>query len=148
VTRLAFVKTRQNQRSGIRFARVVWHHRIMKTFLASAAAVAVCVSPAIGASTQSGLTGTVQRACGAAKMCAAGPTRATLIFSRKGESMRTRSGSDGAYRVLLSPGKYRVTTYPRVGISAPRVRPGLVHVRAGHVDELDFTVTLGLSQIP
>lgn len=122
----------------------------MKTILAVAAtaAVAVCVSPAIGASTQSGLTGTVERACGTGKMCAAGPTRATLIFSRPGETARAGSGTDGAYRVLLSPGKYRVTTYPRIGISAPRVRPGLVHVRAGHIDTLDFTVTLGLSQVP
>ena len=57
-------------------------------------------------------------------------------------------GTDGSYRVLLSPGTYRVSPYPRIAIVAPRVRPSLVHVRANHVDELDFTVTLGLYQSP
>ncbi len=120
----------------------------MKAILATAAAVAVCISPAIGASTSSGLTGTVQRACASGKLCAAGPTRATLIFTRKGESTRVRSGTNGSYRVLLSPGTYRVSPYPRIGIVAPRVRPNLVHVRADHVDQLDFTVSLGLYQAP
>lgn len=120
----------------------------MKTILATAAAVAVCITPALGASTSSGLTGTVQRACPSGKLCAAGPARATLIFTRQGHSMRVRSGIDGSYKVLLSPGTYRVSPYPRIGIVAPRVRPNLVHVRASHVDELDFTVTLGLYQSP
>ncbi len=82
---------RQNRTARVRGAGAVWHHRTMKTFLATAAAVAVCISPAIGASTSSGLTGTVQRACASGKLCAAGPTRATLVFTRKGQSRR---GSD------------------------------------------------------
>jgi len=125
----------------------------MKAFLATATAVAVCISPAIGASTSSGLTGTVQRTCASGKLCAAGPTRATLVFTRqsekaKGESTRVRSGTDGSYRVLLAPGMYRVMPYPRIGIVAPSVRPNLVHVRANHIDKLDFTVSLGLYQAP
>lgn len=120
----------------------------MKTILATAA-VALCITPALGASTSSGLTGTVQRACAGGKLCAAGSSRATLIFTRQGKSTRVRSGTDGSYRVLLSPGTYRVSPYPpTIGIVAPRVRPNLVHVRANHIDELDFTVTLGLYQSP
>jgi len=119
----------------------------MKTILATVA-VAVCITPALGASTSSGLTGTVQRSCASGTLCAAGSSRAMLIFTRHGESTRVRSGTDGSYRVLLSPGVYRVSPFPRIGIVAPRVRPNLVHVRANHVDELDFTVTLGLYQSP
>ena len=121
----------------------------MKTILATAAVVAVCITPGdrrVDVERPHGhrAAGVRQRQALRRRLRA----RDARSSRGQGESTRVRSGTDGSYRVLLSPGTYRVSPYPRIGIVAPRVRPNLVHVRANHVDELDFTVTLGLYQAP
>jgi hypothetical protein len=116
----------------------------MKNMLITVAALLICVAPATAATSQSGLAGNVQKACPGGYACSAAPMRATLVFTRHGLSYVVRSGSDGAYRVMLGPGKYRVSMVPRIGITAPRIRPGIVTVRAGRVDRLDFSISFEL----
>jgi hypothetical protein len=103
--------------------------------------------PGAAASTMSGLHGTVTRGpitpvCRAGTPCE-GPAAVTLVFARAGaRPQRTRSAADGAYRILLRPGFYTVTTT----LSGPshRTEPARVHVRSGHVDKLDFSIDTGI----
>jgi hypothetical protein len=94
-----------------------------------------------------GLHGVVSRGpiapvCREGEPCSA-PVQATLVFRRPGHVYRARSHADGSYRILLPPGYYTVTTLERIGISHI-VRPRMVHVRARHVDRLDFSIDTGI----
>jgi hypothetical protein len=95
----------------------------------------------------SGLHGTVTKGpivpvCRAGEPCSA-PVQATLLFRRGTHVYRTRSSATGAYRITLPPGYYTVSTVERLGITR-NVRPLRVHVRAGHVDLLDFGIDTGI----
>lgn len=95
----------------------------------------------------SGLHGTVTKGpttpvCREGIPCSA-PAQVTLLFRRAGRTTRVRSSATGAYRADLAPGYYTVTTTERIGITR-NIRPERVHVRAGHVDRLDFTIDTGI----
>lgn len=98
----------------------------------------------------SGLQGLVTKGpttpvCRVGRPCTA-PAQVTLLFRRSlpgARTYRTRSGVDGRYRILLPPGYYAVTTVEKIGIGR-NIRPGRVHVRAAHVDRLDFAIDTGI----
>ncbi len=95
----------------------------------------------------SGFHGTITKGptrpvCRVGEQCTA-PARVTLLFRRAGHTYRTRSGADGRYRIALAPGYYSVTTLERVGPTR-NIRPHAVHVRAAHVDRLDFSIDTGI----
>jgi hypothetical protein len=101
----------------------------------------------------SGLHGTVTKGptmpvCRAGYPCSA-PAQVTLVFRRTGTGAlaghvyRTRSAANGAYRIVLLPGYYTVSTVERIGITR-NIRPHEVHVRAAHIDKLDFTIDTGI----
>lgn len=95
----------------------------------------------------SGLQGVVSRGpivpvCRDGEPCTA-PAQVTLLFRRPGRVYRTRSHADGSYRIVLPPGTYTVTTVERAGMSRS-LRPRRVHVRARHVDRLDFSIDTGI----
>jgi hypothetical protein len=126
------------------------HHAAVRRHTLFHAALAACVllASAAAASPPSGLHGVVRKGptapvCRAGQSCDA-PARVTLVFSRSGRAAVTaRSDEQGRYRVLLAPGYYSVTTRERIGIGHA-VRPHDVHVRAGHVDRLDFSIDTGI----
>jgi hypothetical protein len=95
----------------------------------------------------SGLHGTVSKGpivpvCRAGEPCSA-PLQVTLVFRRAAHVYRTRSTANGAYRITLPPGYYAVATLERIGITR-NIRPRSIHVRAGHVDKLDFQIDTGI----
>jgi hypothetical protein len=86
---------------------------------ARAAAIVVAVS---------GFHGFVEKGpttpvCRAGQPCTA-PAQVTLVFRnmRTTRTFRTRSNTQGAYRILLTPGYYTVTTVERIGL-ARNIRP-------------------------
>jgi hypothetical protein len=72
------------------------------------------------------------------------PVQVTLVFSRSGSDVaRTRSSTEGRYRIALPAGYYAVRTVERIGIDHS-IRPRNVHVRSDHVDRLDFSIDTGI----
>ncbi len=73
------------------------------------------------------------------------PAQVTLLFrnTRTARTFRTRSTPKGAYRIILAPGSYTVTTVERIGIGRG-LTPRAVHVRTHHNDRLDFTIDTGI----
>src|SRR5712692_8668632 len=98
----------------------------MNRILVAVAAFLICAASAVSAQTQTGLLGFVRKACPGGTKCNATPMRATLVFTRQGNSYRVRSALNGAYRITLPSGTYRVGMIPRIGITAPRIRPAKV----------------------
>jgi hypothetical protein len=95
----------------------------------------------------SGLHGTVTKGpttpvCRAGQPCSA-PVQVTLVFRRAGRVYRARSTAAGVYRIALPAGYYTVATAQRIGIT-PNIRPARVHVRAGHLDAIDFRIDTGI----
>jgi hypothetical protein len=113
---------------------LAWHH-VLVHLLATLAILA------------GGLHGIVTKGptapvCRAGQPCSAS-VQVTLLFSRAGRVYRARSSAAGAYRIALPAGYYSVTTSERIGMTR-NVRPARVHVRAGHLDRLDFTIDTGI----
>jgi hypothetical protein len=100
----------------------------------------------------SGLQGTVTKGpitpvCRPATPCSA-PAQVTLTFSRTVSPGRyrfywLRTSATGRYRAMLPPGYYTVKIKERIGIT-PNIRPARVHVRAGHVDTINFRIDTGI----
>ena len=101
----------------------------------------------------SGLHGTVTKGptmpvCRVSQSCSA-PAQVTLVFRRTGTAAaagrvyRIRSAANGAYRIVLQPGYYTVSTVERIGIMR-NIRPHTVHVRLARNDKLDFTIDTGI----
>jgi hypothetical protein len=101
----------------------------------------------------SGFHGTVTKGptmpvCRVGESCTA-PAQVTLVFRRTGTGAyagrvyRTRSAANGAYRIVLLPGYYTVSTVERIGIMR-NIRPHAVHVRRGYNDKLDFRIDTGI----
>jgi hypothetical protein len=104
---------------------------------------------AIVAAAVSGFHGFVEKGptlpvCRAGEPCTA-PAQVTLVFRsmRTARTFRVRSNAQGAYRILLVPGYYSVTTVERIGLTR-NIRPRAVHVRTAHVDRLDFSIDTGI----
>ena len=116
------------------------------TLLGLLAALALATA-ALPATLHSGLYGVVRKGpimpvCRVGVPCDA-PAQVTLVFTRAGTVVaRTRSDSQGRYRIAIPPGYYVVRTQPRIGFGA--MRPVNVHVRAGHFDHLDFSIDTGI----
>jgi hypothetical protein len=100
----------------------------------------------------SGLQGTVTKGpitpvCRPATPCSA-PAQVTLSFTRIVSPGHycfywLRTSATGRYRAILPPGYYTVKVKERIGIT-PNIRPARVHVRAGHVDTINFRIDTGI----
>ena len=112
-----------------------------------AVALLLAAPAATAAPAPSGLRGTVERSpstpvCRSDKPCSA-PAYVWLVFTRAGaKPVRVHTTRSGAYRILLHPGIYAITT-TLVGIGRTP-QPKAAHVRIGHVDRLDLTIDTGL----
>jgi hypothetical protein len=105
------------------------------------------VASASGAAPRSGLYGTVMRGpitpvCRIGVPCDAPAPKVILTFSRASLVRKTQTDQQGAYRIGLPPGIYSVGTNSRPFGQTPR--PARVHVRAGHVDKVVFTIDTGI----
>jgi hypothetical protein len=99
-----------------------------------------------------GLQGTVTKGpitpvCRVGQPCSV-PAQVMLSFARTVAPGRyrfywLRTSPSGRYRVTLPPGYYTVKVKERIGI-IPTVRPARVHVRAGHVDTINFRIDTGI----
>src|SRR3954452_9942246 len=112
-----------------------------------AVAVLIAAPAATSATAPSGLRGTVKRSpstpvCRSDKPCSA-PAYVWLVFTRAGaKPVRVHTTKAGAYRILLHPGIYAITT-TLTGIGRTPT-PKAAHVRVGHVDQLDLTIDTGI----
>ena len=114
------------------------------------ALMAVSLAAAASASAapwRSGLFGIVMRGpitpvCRVGVPCDAPARNVILTFSRPGLVRETRTDEQGAYRIGLPPGIYSVRTNSKPFGQTPR--PARVHVRAGHVDKIVFTIDTGI----
>src|SRR3954447_3959331 len=116
--------------------------------LAALGVAALLAAPAAtSATTPSGLRGTVKRSpatpvCRTDTPCSA-PAYVWLVFTRAHATpVRVHTTKEGAYRVLLRPGIYAITT-TLTGIGHTP-EPKAAHVRIGHVDRLDLTIDTGI----
>jgi len=112
------------------------------------AVIAIVLGSAPGAAfAATGLHGVVFRGpitpvCRAGTSCDAPAPAVTLTFTRAGVARSTRTDAHGAYRIALPAGIYAVHTSSKPFGQTPR--PANVHVRAGHLDSLDFTIDTGI----
>jgi hypothetical protein len=120
------------------------------TFLLACLASAAAAGGAQSTPSASGLTGTVTRGpttpvCRVGEPCDAPAANFVLVFTRMRGSIpvRARTDVDGRYRVRLAAGIYTVTSEVPVRIGRG-IAPARVHVRAGHVDRIDFSVDTGI----
>jgi hypothetical protein len=104
--------------------------------------------PASEATNGNGLYGVVRKGpitpvCRVGVPCDA-PVRVTLVFSRLGRDVaRVRSTETGRYRIALAPGLYGVRSVEKIGVGRVPTPPA-VHVRAGHLDRIDFRFDTGI----
>src|SRR5690242_4026302 len=105
---------------------------------------------AAGAPVRSGLTGIVTRGpitpvCRVNVPCDAPAAGFALVFARAGvvHPVQTKTDAQGRYRVALPAGIYTVSGAVPAGVGRG-ISPARVHVRAGHVDRIDFSVDTGI----
>jgi hypothetical protein len=123
--------------------------RIIKLWLVPRVVVALLVTTgAAQPSVPSGLRGLVTRSpitpvCKQGLPCSAPARNTTLVFKRNGSIVRTRTGNDGRYRVVLAPGSWSVQTgqIPRIGTG---VRPGTVRVITGRFRVVNLNIDTGI----
>jgi hypothetical protein len=122
--------------------------RIGVSTLAALAIASAVVSSAASYSHVSGLRGVVMRGptkpvCTETEPCEAPAVRVLLRFARSGRIIaQVRTNGAGAYRVLLRPGRYTVTT-PRRGPGAG-LTPRVVRVPAGRIARVDLHLDTGI----
>jgi hypothetical protein len=136
VTKLQHLRARP----GDNPKRVDFRHHVSVHLLATLAILA------------SGLQGTVTKGpimpvCRVGQPCS-GPAQVTLSFTRTLSPGHyrlywLRTSPTGRFRALLPPGYYTVKIKERIGI-IPNIRPARVHVRAGHVDTINFYIDTGI----
>lgn len=105
-------------------------------------------TPSARAASASGLRGLVTRSpitpvCVVGVPCSAPAPHTTLVFSRLGRTVETRTDADGRYRVVLRPGTWsvRTTGAPRIGTG---VRPATVRVVAGRFRVVNLDIDTGI----
>lgn len=111
----------------------------------TAAAFAGCASAATSPSGLRGivLRGPVQPVCRVGVPCDAPAAGYVLVFSRAGRIVaRTKTGSDGRFRIGLRPGRYAVRT-SRTGFERT-VRPAAVTVPTGRYARVTFRIDTGI----
>jgi hypothetical protein len=124
-------------------------HVALTLALAFALTPSALAGSAAGAPLPGGLTGTVTRGpttpvCKVDEPCEAPAAGFVLSFQRAGAAapVRTRTDAEGRYRVALPAGIYTVAGPARA--IGRGVVPMRVHVRAGHLDRIDFSVDTGI----
>jgi hypothetical protein len=117
----------------------------MRITLTVIAAACLLGGAAQGSTIKSGLYGKVTRGpitpvCIAEEPCSAPMPGAMIVFSRSGrEVARTRTSSNGAYRIALIPGTYSVRV-----LQARPVDPATTWVPRGRFRRIDFSVDTGI----
>jgi hypothetical protein len=117
----------------------------MRITLALIAAVCLLGGAAQGSTIKSGLYGKVTRGpitpvCMAEVPCSAPVPGAMIVFSRAGhEVARTRTATNGAYRLTLTPGMYSVRV-----LHARPVDPAIARVQRGNFRHVDFSIDTGI----
>jgi hypothetical protein len=123
--------------------------RVTKLTLVSLVVVPLLLmASAAQTSVLSGLRGLVIRSpitpvCKQGVPCSAPARYTTLVFRRKGSTVRTQTGIDGRYRVVLAPGSWSVgtTQVPRIGTG---VRPATVLVIGGRFRVVNLNIDTGI----
>lgn len=129
---------------------------MLRLLAAAAAAGALLAAGSSGATTGSGLYGTVRKGpvmpvCQQGVPCDA-PVQATLVFTktsptgtilRPAHKWLLRSTEQGTYRAALDPGYYSVRSAVKIGL-AKTPKPHAVHVRAGHWDRINLFFDTGI----
>jgi hypothetical protein len=122
--------------------------RIGASTLAALAIASAVVSSAATYSHVSGLRGIVMRGptkpvCTETEPCEAPAAGVLLRFARSGRIVaRVQTNGAGAYRVLLRPGRYAVTTRQRGPGSG--LTPNVVRVPAGRIARVDLHLDTGI----
>ena len=117
----------------------------MKIVVALVGALCLLGGTAEGSTVKSGLYGTVTRGpitpvCVAEQPCSAPVSGAVIVFSRSGgEAARTRTATNGTYRIALTPGTYLVRV-----LQARPVDPATAGVPRGHFRHVDFSIDTGI----
>jgi hypothetical protein len=96
----------------------------------------------------SGLRGLVTRSpitplCEEGVPCSAPARHTSLVFSRRGRSVSTRTDGEGRYRIALAPGTWtvRAAGAPRIGSG---ISPSSVRVLAGRFRVVNFDIDTGI----
>jgi len=119
----------------------------VKIVAATALALALSATAA-SAGSRSGLRGVVlidpaYPVCRVGQPCTAPGRHIWLVFSRRGQAVaRTRTASDGSYRIALAPGTFAVSSphhTPGRGL-----RPRSVVVRLGRYRRVNFRLDVGI----
>jgi len=117
----------------------------MTRVAALVAVLGLVAASGAGATARSGLRGIVTRGpitpmCIAETPCSAPVAGATLVFQRAGHAaVRTRTGSDGTYKIVLAPGAYSVAL-----ASPRRMGPTSARVTSGLFRTVDFSIDTGI----
>lgn len=89
------------------------------------------------------MRGPTKPVCRETEPCEAPAAGVVLRFARSGTVVaRVRTNAAGAYRVVLRPGRYAVTTRQR-GVGAG-LTPRVVRVSAGRIARVDFHLDTGI----
>ena len=88
------------------------------------------------------MRGPITPVCRVGVPCDAPAAHIVLAFSDARVVRTTRTDAGGSYRIRLPAGIYVVRTNLRPFGRTPR--PATVRVRAGHSDEIDFTIDTGI----
>jgi hypothetical protein len=122
--------------------------RVVALTLVAFAIAAAAASAATSQGLASGLRGVVMRGptkpvCRETEPCEAPAPGVVLRFARSGIVVaRVRTNASGAYRVLLRPGRYTVTT-PLRGPGGG-LTPRVVRVPSARVARVDFHLDTGI----
>ena len=116
----------------------------MKLAAATIAAItASTFAPSSTVAPRSGLYGVVTRGpitpvCVAEQPCSVPAKGLLLRFTSADTTTTTRTNDDGAYRIRLRAGTYRVAA------ASGQVMPTLAHVQPRHFSHVDFNIDTGI----
>ena len=120
----------------------------MKIFVATTTLMFLLFATAAAGRTGSGLRGMVLiepafPVCRVDQPCTRPAGNVWLVFARGGLARRTRTAEDGAYRLRLAPGRYRVAA-PGPGGPARVLDPTTVVVPRVGYRRVTFTLDIGI----
>jgi hypothetical protein len=124
--------------------------RVRTLLLLLPAIVAVLAAATGGATTRSGLYGTVvispaMPVCRVGVPCTKPAAGWTLAFSRAGRRLATVvTDREGSYRVGLAPGRYEVSTPARKAAIGRGIEPSTVTVPRARYARANFSIDVGI----